>query len=117
MGVGHEVPLTPLMLAVVEAQPRTTSPLVFPPARHTDNGQITGWAYLVDRAVKASNVSFKLHDLRRSCRSLMSRLNVSPGAERCRSDKPPTFSASPGSRSKAWSRDANFATKRCCCAP
>jgi hypothetical protein len=39
-------------------------------------GRITGWSYLVTNLRQASGVDFTLHDLRRTCRTLMSRLGV-----------------------------------------
>jgi integrase len=74
MGVRHEVPLTPAMRAVLSAQPRTTSDLVFP---NRSGARMRGWSELVDRAVRTSGVDFRLHDLRRTVRTLMSRLGVS----------------------------------------
>jgi integrase len=73
-GSRHEIPLTSAMCAVLTAQPRTTSDLVFPSSR--TNAQMRGWTLLVDRAVNASGVKFRLHDLRRTVRTVMSRLGV-----------------------------------------
>ena len=70
----HEVPLTPAMRAVLNAQPRTTTPLVFPGRR---NARLSGWSQLIGKARAASNVAFGLHDLRKYCRTAMSRLGVS----------------------------------------
>jgi integrase len=71
---GHNVPLTPLMRAVIAAQPRTTSALLFPSRR--TGGRLINWADPVMTLQRAANVDFKLHDLRRTCRTLMSRLGV-----------------------------------------
>jgi integrase len=73
-GVRHEVPLTAAMRAVLSAEPRTTSDLVFP---GRTGERIAGWSKLVPRAVRVSGVDFRLHDLRRTSRTLMSRLGVS----------------------------------------
>ena len=75
-GVRHEVPLTPAMRAVLQAQPRTTSALVFPSARRKAGAQLSGWTQLVAGAVHASGVDFRLHDLRRTTQTLMSRAGL-----------------------------------------
>lgn len=72
-GARHEAPASPLMLAVLAAQPRTTSPFVFP---GRSGRRMTGWSKLVPRAQRLSGIEFRLHDLRRTCRTLMSRLGV-----------------------------------------
>ncbi len=74
-GIVHEVPVTAPMRAVLMAQPKTTSALVFPSSRGTM--KMSGWTKLVGGAVRASGVAFKLHDLRRTARTLMSRCGVS----------------------------------------
>jgi integrase len=73
-GAKHEIPLTAAMRAVLTAQPRTTSDLVFPSSR--TGAQMAGWTELVAAAVRVSGVAFKLHDLRRTTRTLMSRCDV-----------------------------------------
>ena len=73
-GAQHEIPVTATMRAVLTAQPRTTSDLVFPSSR--TGAQMRGWTSLVDAAVSASGVKFRLHDLRRTVRTLMSRCGV-----------------------------------------
>ena len=73
-GVTHEVPLTAAMREVLDGQPRTTSKLVFP---GRNNARLVGWSKLVPRAVRVTGIDFRLHDLRRTCRTLMSRLGVS----------------------------------------
>jgi integrase len=75
-GVRHEVPVTAAMRAVLTAQAKDTSGLVFPSARRKAQAQLSGWTQLVAAAVIASGIDFRLHDLRRSCRTLMSRLGV-----------------------------------------
>jgi integrase len=81
-GERHEIPLTAAMRAVLIAQPKTTSDLVFPSSR--GGGSISGWTQLVDAAVRVSGVGFRLHDLRRTTRTLLSRLGVDePTAELC----------------------------------
>ena len=74
-GLKHEIPLTAAMRAVLTAQPKTTSALVFPSSRGAV--QMSGWTKLVGAANRASGVAFKLHDLRRTARTLMSRCGVS----------------------------------------
>jgi integrase len=72
-GARHEVPLTELMRAVIAHVPRTLSPLVFA----SPNGQrIADWTPRVARLQQAAGVDFRLHDLRRSCRTLMSKLEI-----------------------------------------
>ena len=72
-GARHEVPLTTAMRAVLSSQSRTTSPLVFP---GRNNARLAGWSKLVPRARIESGVDFRLHDLRRTCRTAMSRCGV-----------------------------------------
>jgi len=73
-GWPHQIPLTPLMRAVLAAQPRLTSTLVFPSL--VTGKRMMGWTKLVLRLAQASGVEFTMHDLRRTCRTLMSRLDV-----------------------------------------
>jgi integrase len=61
------------MRAVLDAQPRTTSKLVFP---GRNNLRMAGWSKLVPRAIRVTGIDFRLHDLRRTVRTLMSRLGV-----------------------------------------
>ena len=76
-GVAHELPVTSAMRAVLASQSRSTK-LVFPSARRTSvETKLSGWTQLVAGAVRASGVNFKLHDLRRTTRTLMSRCGVS----------------------------------------
>jgi integrase len=70
----HDIPLTPLMRSVIAAQPRTTSPLLFP-SRIT-GGRFKGWTHLMAALKDLSGVDVELHDLRRTARTLMSRLGV-----------------------------------------
>jgi integrase len=73
-GAQHEVPLTAAMRAVIAAVPVGTSRLVFPSV--ITGGRIRGWTKLVAKLQRDSGVDFKLHDLRRTARTLMSRLGV-----------------------------------------
>lgn len=73
-GAAHEVPLTDLMREVLARQPRTSSALVFPSSR--TQTRVSGWTKLVKRLVAASGVALTMHDTRRTCRTLMSRLDV-----------------------------------------
>jgi integrase len=70
----HDIPLTPPMRAVIAAQPRTSSLLLFP-SRIT-GGRLKGWTKLVATLKELSGVDVELHDLRRTVRTLMSRLDV-----------------------------------------
>src|SRR5215472_9651783 len=73
-GAQHEVPLTDLMRQVIAGAPVTTSKLLFPsPAT---GGRLAGWTRWVANLRQASGVNFCLHDLRRTARTLMSRLGV-----------------------------------------
>ncbi|HEY2528773.1 MAG TPA: integrase arm-type DNA-binding domain-containing protein [Xanthobacteraceae bacterium] len=76
MGEKHEVPLTALMRAVIAAQPTTPSKLAFPSEK--TGGVISGWSKTVPALQRAAGVTFTSHDLRRTCRTLMSRLGVEP---------------------------------------
>jgi integrase len=70
-GVTDEVPLTGFMREILAAQPRT-SRYVFSGRR----ARMGGWSKLVPKARGVSGVQFKLHDLRRTCRTIMSRCGV-----------------------------------------
>ena len=71
----HEAPLTARMRRVLNSQPRTTSPLVFP--SNTTGRVMSGWHDARVRLIREAGVGhFTLHDLRRTCRTLMSRLGV-----------------------------------------
>src|SRR5262249_29291257 len=73
-GNPHEVPLTDLMRQVIAGQPVTTSKLLFPSP--TTGDRIRAWSLRVAKLQQASGVDFRLHDLRRTARTLMSRLGV-----------------------------------------
>jgi hypothetical protein len=60
------------MREIIAGEPITTSPLVFPSPK--TGGRIKGWTKLVAKLQRDSGVT--LHDLRRTCRALMSRLGV-----------------------------------------
>ena len=62
------------MCTVIAAQPETLSKLAFP-AEKTD-GVFSNWGKAVAALQRASGVAFTLHDLRRTCRTLMSQLGV-----------------------------------------
>jgi integrase len=70
----HDIALTPLMRTVITAQPHTTSALLFPSSRTGD--RLKGWSKMVAAFRTDSGVDFQLHDLRRTCRTLMSRLGI-----------------------------------------
>ena len=73
-GAQHEVPLTPLMREVIATAPATASKLLLPsPAT---GGRLAGWTMWVTKLQQASGIDFRLHDLRRTARTLMSKLGV-----------------------------------------
>lgn len=72
-GREHRVPLTELMREVLDAQ-RSSNKWIFPSSR--TGSPMVGWSKLMPRLIEASGVSFRLHDLRRTCRTLMSKLGV-----------------------------------------
>ena len=74
MGEKHEVPLTDLMRAAIATQPATVSALVF--ASEKTGRAFNGWGKSVTALERAAGVTFTPHDLRRTCRTLMSRLGV-----------------------------------------
>ena len=75
-GAAHEIPLTGLMRQILDAQPRTTSPLIF--ASDRTGGPMASWNKMKLALMREADVGeWTLHDLRRSCRTLMSRLGVS----------------------------------------
>lgn len=85
-GRRHEVPLTPAMRAVLPA--RGTSDLVFVSSRREKPTPLSGWTQMLaalrvkagfEPATKGSRPEdfFSMHDLRRTARTLMSRLGVS----------------------------------------
>jgi integrase len=73
-GAQHEVPLTDAMRRVIAGVPVGTSKLVFPSV--VTGGRIRGWTKLVAKLQRDSGVDFRLHDLRRTARTLMSQLGV-----------------------------------------
>src|SRR5262249_27907141 len=73
-GNPHTVPLTPLMREIVAGQPVTTSKLLFPSP--TTGDRIRAWSLRIAKLQQASGVDFRLHDLRRTARTLMSKLGV-----------------------------------------
>ncbi len=74
-GTQHLVPLTSMMKAIIERQPRTTSPLVFPSSMK--GKPLDGWSLWKRKLIADANIGhFTLHDCRRSTRTLMSRLGV-----------------------------------------
>ena len=75
MGREHRVPLTNLMRTVLSSVPRTTSDYVF--ASMLTNRPMSGWSKMLPRLLKAAGTApFSLHDLRRTCRTLMSRCGI-----------------------------------------
>jgi integrase len=73
-GEQHEVPMTELMRLVIASQHKTTSKFVFPSER--TGGTVSGWSKLLPKLQKASGVTFTPHDLRRTCRTVMSQYRV-----------------------------------------
>ena len=75
-GREHKVPLSSVMKEVLAAQQaRSTGRLVFP--SDITGSAMSGWSKMLPRLVKVSGVPFRLHDLRRTTRTMMSRLGVS----------------------------------------
>jgi integrase len=62
------------MRRVMAAQPMTVSKLAFPAEK--TGGVFSNWGKAVAALQRASGVAFTLHDLRRTCRTLMSQLGV-----------------------------------------
>src|SRR5262252_10132429 len=62
------------MRKAIDGAPVTTSKLLFPSA--VTGGRIKGWTKFVANLRQASGVDFRLHDLRRTVRTLMSQLGV-----------------------------------------
>lgn len=73
-GREHPIPITKPLRAVLKKCPVTSSPLVFPSAR--TGGQLGGWTKLTQALRDASGVDFRLHDLRRTMRSGLTRLGI-----------------------------------------
>ena len=73
-GRRHIVPRTPLIDAVIDSQPITAGKFVFP--SEVTGRPIQGWTKLVAGLQHDSGVTFRLHDLRRTCRTLMSHLGI-----------------------------------------
>ena len=75
-GEEHMVPLTSAMKAILNQQPRTKSPLVFASMKRP-GAELSGWSKLLPRLINKAGVApFTIHDLRRSCRTIMSRCGV-----------------------------------------
>jgi integrase len=76
-GRAHKVPLPPEAVALLEAMPKTTSPLVFPGRGGTT---MSGWskrlAPVYARTREAGLAEWTMHDLRRSFRSGLAALGV-----------------------------------------
>ncbi|PNG26226.1 tyrosine-type recombinase/integrase [Methylocella silvestris] len=74
-GRGHAVPIAPALADLMDACPLSAgSDLVFASAR--SGGAMSGWSDLMGALSKSSGVDFKLHDLRRTFRTGLSRLSV-----------------------------------------
>lgn len=75
-GRGHRVPIVPLLQDVLDACViDARSDLFFASPR--SGGPLLGWTQQVARFNKTSGVDFKLHDLRRTFRTGLSRLGIS----------------------------------------
>lgn len=78
-GAAHDIPLTPAMRAVINAQVRQHgSPYVFGSQRAVGK-KVSGWTKFQDALVKASGVDHRIHDWRRTARTLMSRAGIEDG--------------------------------------
>ena len=77
----HQVPLTALMCHVLDNRPPGVSPVVFP--SNVTGRVIANWHSARQQLMREADVGeFTLHDLRRTCRTLMTRLGVAePTAE------------------------------------
>ena len=73
-GALHQTPLTEPMHTIIATQAKTTSAFVF--ASEVTGKPVQGWTKLVAGLQVASGVDFTVHDLRRTCRTLMSRFGV-----------------------------------------
>jgi len=62
------------MREVIAGSQVSTSPLVFPSSK--TGGRLKGWTKLVAKLQRESSIDFRLHDLRRTARTLMSKLGV-----------------------------------------
>ena len=72
---GHEIPLTTLMRGIIARQIQTTSQLLFPSS--FTGRALTEFVNLKKRIIDDAGAGhWTLHDLRRTCRTLMSRLGV-----------------------------------------
>jgi len=81
-GFAHAVPMTDVLRKVIAAQPKTAGGYLFP--SYTTGRPMTGWTKMVKRLQEASGVNFTLHDLRRTCRTRLSKLGVDDSiAELC----------------------------------
>lgn len=74
-GVAHEIPLTEAMRAVLATQPRMSSDRVFGSTKKPGVA-LVGWSKLIAPMNRDSGVDFRLHDLRRTCRTVMSRCGI-----------------------------------------
>ncbi|WPP04233.1 site-specific integrase [Methylocella tundrae] len=74
-GRGHSVPIAPALADLLDVCPISAgSDLVFPSVR--SGGLMSGWSDLTGALSKTAGVDFKLHDLRRTFRTGLSRLGV-----------------------------------------
>jgi integrase len=79
MAARHEIPLTPLMREILDGQPKTTSPLIFP--SDVTGRKLAAWGRLKARLVQDTGIgAWTIHDTRRTTRTLMSRLGVTETA-------------------------------------
>jgi hypothetical protein len=62
------------MRSIIAGRASTASPLVFPSSK--TGGRIKRWTKLVAKLQRASGVDFRLHDLRRTVRTLMTHCRV-----------------------------------------
>jgi integrase len=74
-GRDHLVPVGETLAELFRACPTDArSELMFPAGK--TGGKISGWSKLLPKLRKAAGVGFQLHDLRRTCRTGLSRLGV-----------------------------------------
>lgn len=78
-GAAHDIPLTPAMRAVINAQVRQHgSPYVFGSQRAV-GAKVSGWTKFQKALVKASSVDHRIHDWRRTARTIMSKAGIEEG--------------------------------------
>ena len=74
-GRRHEIPMAPAVAAILKARPQNGRPTVF----GTGRGGFTGWSHAKARLDQAAGIApWRIHDLRRSCATMMAEIGVQP---------------------------------------